>query len=96
MGTPASEMKNKIDGNVKKMRVREVLNLSDKAEKSYYQKYIGSICEGITEVRSDNRVIVYTSNFIPVLVSGNIDNNIKVRVKITGINDEGEVRGEIV
>jgi len=95
-GTPASEMKNQVDGNVKKERVKEVLKLSDEMEYSYYKKYVGSVLEGVSEVRKDKSIVVHTSNFIPVRVSNIISNNEIVRVEITSVLDSGEVVGRVV
>lgn len=95
-GTPASEMPNQVDGNIKKKRVREVLNLSYENELLFYKKYLGTIQEGVTELRKDNSVIVHTSNFIPVKVENSFENNKIVKVKITNITSDGKVIGEIL
>lgn len=95
-GTPASVMKDQVDGNIKKKRVREVLDLSDKLERDYYKKYMGVVLEGVTEFRKDNSVVVHTSNFIPVRVNGCRVNNEIVNVVIEKIDDNGEVFGSLV
>jgi len=95
-GTPASIMENQVDGNVKKMRVKEVLKLSDELEYNYYKKYIGSVLEGVTELRRDNSVVVHTTNFIPVKVGNISNNNDIVRVKIINVLDNGEVIGKVI
>ena len=95
-GTPASTMPNQVDGNIKKRRVREVLELSNKTELEFYKKYIGSTLEGVTELRKDGSVIVHTSNFIPVKITDIKSNNEIVNVKIININEDGEVIGKII
>ena len=95
-GTPASTMPNQVDGNIKKRRVREVLELSNKTELEFYKKYIGSTLEGITELRKDGSVIVHTSNFIPIKITDIKSNNEIVNVKIININEDGEVIGKII
>lgn len=95
-GTPASGMKNQVDGNVKKKRVREILSLSDEMELEYYRKYIGNTLEGVTEFKGDNCVVVHTSNFIPVKVDNINSNNEIVKVKILGVSDDREVVGKVV
>ena len=95
-GTPASKMPNQVDGNVKKQRVKEVLKLSDEMEISYYKKYIGSILEGVSEVRKDKSIVVHTSNFIPVRVTNINSNNEIVKVEITDVLNSGEVVGRVV
>ena len=93
-GTKASMMSNQVDGNVKKKRVREVINLSNKYENLFYKKYIGNILDGVVEVQ-ESRSVVHTSNFIPVIVEDNVNNNEVVKIKITSVN-ELEVKGVIV
>lgn len=94
-GTKAADMPNHVDGNVKKCRVKEVLALSDKYENSYYQEKIGNTYNGIVETRNDHRKIVITSNYIPVEVETNLENNTEVTIKIQNIS-ELNVFGEIV
>ena len=96
VGTPASSMMGQVDGNIKKKRVREVLNLSDELEYNYYKKYVDCVLEGVTEVRSDNSVIVHTSNFIPVKVDNINSNNEIVKVKIMDVINNNEVIGKVV
>ena len=50
-------MPNQIDGNIKKCRVREVINLSDKYELEYYQDKIGNIYDGII---AGNKFVIET------------------------------------
>lgn len=96
-GTVAGEMFNQVDGNIKKKRVREVLELSKHQEHEYYLKYKGKILEGLTEVHKDGKVIVLTSNYISVIVSDeDIDSNSIVLVRIDGVDDNNIVRGTII
>lgn len=94
-GTPASVMKEQVDGNVKKSRVREVLNLSDEYEIEFYKKFIGKVFDGVSEVNHDGSVVVHTSNFIPVVVDSSIPNNEIVQVVIQDICDN-KVIGEVI
>lgn len=94
--TPAGATENQIDGNVKKKRVKKILELSNKYEYDFYNKYKNKLLEGISEVRKDGRCIVLTSNYIPVIVEGDVDNNQIVKVKITDIDRNNNVYGEIV
>lgn len=95
-GTPASMMKDQVDGNIKKKRVREVLDLSDELELSYYKKYVGSVMDGVTELRRDGSVVVHTNNFIPVIVDNVNSNNEVVNVEILEVRDNKEVIGKVV
>ena len=94
-GTTAALMPNQVDGNIKKCRVKEVIALSDKSELNFYKQKIGNIYDGIIETRKDGKKIVITSNYIPVEVDTNLENNTIVKVKIHTVNIN-EVKGEIV
>ncbi len=95
-GTKASYMKNQIDGKIKKERVRKVLDISKKFENIYYNKFVNDIVEGITEAKSDGKVMVHTTNFISVLLNDCIDNNKVVKFRITSVDDNNNVYGKIV
>jgi len=94
-GTKAASMKNHIDGLTKKCRVKEVLSLSDKYESDFYNKNISQEFDGIVETRKDNKKIVLTSNYIPVEIEDNLDNNTKVNIEITEIKDS-KIIGKII
>ena len=86
-GTKAATMKNHIDGTIKKCRVKEVLSLSDKYELDFYKNNINKVYDGIIETRKDNKKIAITSNYIPIEIEDNLENNTKVNVIITEIKD---------
>ena len=69
-GTVASKLPNKVDGNVKKRRVRELLNLSDGLESEFYQKFYNVSFPVLIEEVKDNYFIGHTPNFIKVRVQG--------------------------
>ena len=94
-GTKAADMKGHIDGLTKKCRVKEVLLLSDKFELEFYNKNINQEFDGIVETRKDNKRIVITSNYIPVEIEENLDNNTKVNIKITEIKNS-KIVGKII
>ena len=94
-GTKAASMPNQIDGNTKKCRVKEVINISDKSELAFYKQKIGNIYDGIIETRKDGKKIVITTNYIPVEVVTDLSNNEKVKVKITKI-ENNKVKGDII
>lgn len=95
-GTPASMMSNQVDGLVKKKRVREVLKLSNRYEREYYLSYVGKVLDGLVEVHKDGRVIVLTSNYIPVIVDSKLESNDVVRVKIDRVDDKIQVYGTVI
>ena len=94
-GTKAASMPNQIDNTIKKCRVREVIDLSNKSELSFYKSKIGNIYDGIIETRKDGKRIVITSNYIPVEIPTILDNNTVVKVKINSVNRD-RVKGEII
>ena len=94
--TKASEMPNQIDNNIKKKRVRVVLDKSLEYENTYYKKFIGGGREGVGGGREGGKVIVHTSNFIPVNITCDVDNNIIVKVKIVSVDNDNVVYGEVV
>lgn len=94
-GTKAASMPNQIDGTTKKCRVKEVLSLSDKYEREYYQNNLNKEFDGIIETRKDNKKIVLTSNYIPVEIETNLENNTKVNIIIKKINNS-KIIGEVI
>ena len=89
-GTKASMMK-QVNDTVKKNRTHEILELSDRLENAYYQKYIGKI---VTVVVEDN-YSGFTSNYIKVHFDEFQENNTFVDCLITevdGINVKGIVK----
>ena len=94
-GTTAASMPNHLDNQTKKCRVREVLNLSDKYELDYYNKNINKDFDGIIETRKDNKKIVITSNYIPVEIETDLENNTKVNIKIIEVKDS-KIIGKVI
>ena len=94
-GTKAAKMNDHIDGITKKCRVREIINLSDKYELEYYKQNINKIYDGIIETRKDNKKIVITSNYIPVEIDTNLDNNTRVNIQIIS-SSKDKIVGKII
>ena len=95
-GTPAASMDNQVDPKVKKIRVHEILKLSNEYEENYYKSKIGKVYDGVVEVHPSKEIVVHTSNYIPVIVTGdNLKNNDIVTVKITEVKGL-KVYGEVV
>jgi threonylcarbamoyladenosine tRNA methylthiotransferase MtaB len=95
-GTPAAMMSNQVDGLVKKKRVRDVLEISNRYEREYYLSYVGKVLDGLVEVHKDGRVIVLTSNYISVIVDSKLESNSLVSVRIDRVDDERQVYGTII
>ena len=94
-GTKAASMPNQIDGLTKKSRVKEVLLLSDKYELEFYNNNINKEFDGIIETRKDNKKIVLTSNYIPVEIEDNLQNNTKVNIEITSVSSS-KITGNLI
>ena len=88
-------MPNQIDGLTKKCRVKEVLLLSDKYELEFYNNNINKEFDGIIETRKDNKKIVLTSNYIPVEIEDNLQNNTKVNIEITSVSSS-KITGKLI
>lgn len=93
-GTPAAAMENQVPPEVKKDRVHKIIKLSDTDEEEFYKSNIGKTYDGVVEVHPNGEVIVHTSNYIPVIVEDNLENNTIVNVKITSV-DKKKVYGNL-
>lgn len=86
-GTVASRMKDKILGNIKKDRVRRLIDLSNKLEKEYYLKHIGKEDDVlIEEVKQDGYLHGFTSDYIPIKLKGNYKINEIYKIKLSKEN----------
>lgn len=90
-GTRAAVMPNQIDGNVKEERSRKLIELSDKNEKEYNERYIGREVEVLFEepyVENNKRYIKgHTTNYrvVKLETNENLENKMK-NVKIIGLD----------
>lgn len=82
-GTVASRMKDKVPGNIKKDRVHRLLELSNKLETSYFNKFIGTEVEVLIEEEKDGLYYGFTDNYIPLKIEGNYKINELYKVKLT-------------
>lgn len=84
--TVASKMPNKVDGNVKKERVKDLLMLSDELENSFNSKFYDRILPVLIEEEKDGYFYGHTANFIRVKVSGNYKHNEIYNIKLSEEN----------
>ena len=70
-GTRADLMDNQIDGNIKKQRVRMLLNISEEEKEKYYEKYLDSDDIVLTEKYMDGYLVGHLSNYGKVKFKGN-------------------------
>lgn len=88
-GTRASKMKNQIDGNIKEKRSRNLIELSNKNEQEYNQKYIGKEIEVLFEEEKNGVYQGHTKNYILAKCESkeNLENKI---IKVKCIKTEKE------
>ena len=82
-GTVASKMKDKVPGNIKKDRVHRLIDLLNKLEKNYFDKFIGKEVEVLIEEEKDNIYYGFTDNYIPLKLTGNYKINELYKVILT-------------
>ncbi|HHW68723.1 MAG TPA: tRNA (N(6)-L-threonylcarbamoyladenosine(37)-C(2))-methylthiotransferase MtaB [Tenericutes bacterium] len=81
--TKAALMPNQINDNVKKSRVKSLLDLSKKLEIDYMKKFINKEIYFIPETYKDGYIIGHTGNYLLIKVKGDesdLHNNIKVKI----------------
>ena len=85
-GTVADNLPNQIDENIKKERVKKVLELSKELEIKYMEKFINQEITFIPEVKKENYLIGHTGNYLLVkLASSEQLNHDEKYVKISKV-----------
>ena len=86
-----------VNGLVKKMRAKDLINLSNELEKDYYKKFIGETVEVIFEQEYESNFIVgHSSNYLKVVAKGSLDFIKKNKlVKVLEFKDD-VLLGEII
>lgn len=72
-GTAASLMPNQVNEVTKKKRVRELLNLSNKLEQEYYDKFRGKKLDVLIEECDNGISVGHTSNYLCVQLEENLE-----------------------
>ena len=76
-------MPNQVDGNIKKERVKELIELSEELKNTYYNKYINTIDYVLTETIDNDYVIGHLSNYGKVKFKGSKEDlNKLIKVKL--------------
>ena len=92
-GTRASVMKEQIDGNIKELRSKRLIELSNENQKMYNQQLIGQEVEVLFEDKENKNGITYykghTQNYI--LVKYKTDENLENTIKVVKISDISEL-----
>ena len=77
-GTRAAVMLNQIDGKIKEERSSKLIELSNKNEKEFLDKYINKKVKVLFEQEENGYYKGHTTNYITVKAKGkNLDNEIK-------------------
>lgn len=95
-GTIAAEMKNQIPANIKEQRSKILLELSDKNENEYLEKYLNKEVEVLFEEREEKYYKGHTGNYIMVKLETNKDvSNKIIKVKVVGIEGLNLIAKEV-
>jgi len=95
-GTVADKLPNQIDGNTKNIRSQRLKEMSNKNEMEFAKKNIGQEVFVLFEKSENDISIGHTSNYLVVNVEkANLENKL-LKVKISNINKERELIGEVI
>ena len=88
-GTRAASMTGQIDGNVKKQRVKELIEISEKLKNEYYNKYLNTEDYVLTETFEDGYAVGHLSNYGKIKFTGTKDDlNKIIKVKLNEYKDD--------
>lgn len=69
-GTAASKMKEQVDQETKKERVKVLLQLSKKLEQEYFEQFINREVEVLVETNKEGYSYGHTGNYLPIKIKG--------------------------
>lgn len=94
-GTPAATMPKQVDGKIKEERSKKLIELSDKNELNYNEKYIGKEVEVLFEEKQGDYFVGHTKNYIvsKIKTNENLENKI-MKILVTEAHNN-EIIGEI-
>lgn len=91
-GTPASDMKNQVDGNIKIERSNRLLELSDKMMERFIEKNRNTTLKVLFEEEKDGYMRGYSTNYIDCKIKTDLDLKNQVRdVKIVAVDGESAI-----
>ena len=96
-GTVASKMEKQVPDNIKKIRARELISLSNDLELDYNKKFINKEVLVLVEENINNSSIGHTTNYLKVSINGNLKRNRIYKVLIKDVTSEmcyGVIDGE--
>ncbi|UJF35059.1 tRNA (N(6)-L-threonylcarbamoyladenosine(37)-C(2))-methylthiotransferase MtaB [Paenibacillus hexagrammi] len=94
-GTPAARMEDQIDEEIKNARVHELIDLSEKMQLAYAQKFVGQVLEVIPErsykgAPDSGLLMGYSDNYVQLVFEGSEDligQICHVQVTEAGVNE---------
>ena len=89
-GTPAAKMP-QDNASKRKERAARLRALGKEQEKALFERHIGTVAEIVTEKNNMGR----TQHFIPVYLVDEIQPGSLVKVRLTGLNENGMI-GELI
>ncbi len=95
-GTIAEKMPNQVDGKIKEERSRKLIELSNKNEKEFLEKYINKKLEVLFEKEEDGYFKGHTKNYIIVNTKADADFNNKILEVVVKKIDGLELYGETI
>ncbi|MCR4429843.1 MAG: tRNA (N(6)-L-threonylcarbamoyladenosine(37)-C(2))-methylthiotransferase MtaB [Tepidanaerobacteraceae bacterium] len=96
-GTPAANMPNPVKKSVKEERSRRLIDLSQKMEKNFRQKFLGKTAEVLFEEKTDiNTYEGLTGNYMKVVASSGENLHNKLVMVILKDNTSDHLIGEMI
>lgn len=87
-GTVAAKMPNQVDEKIKEERSRKVIELSNRIEKEYLEKYVGNEIQVLFEEEKNGLWRGHSKNYVVVNVKSEEDlKNSMINIEITGVKD---------
>jgi MiaB-like tRNA modifying enzyme len=100
-GTPAARMEDQVDEEVKNERVHKLIDLSERLQLQYAQRFVGEVVDVIPErdykgAPGSGLVMGYSDNYLQIVFEGSealIGELCRVKITEAGVN---ECRGQLV
>lgn len=74
-GTKAAGMSNQLDNAIKKQRARRLIEIDDKLQKEYNDKFLGTKVNVLVEEVIDGKSVGHTENFLKVIIDEILETN---------------------
>jgi threonylcarbamoyladenosine tRNA methylthiotransferase MtaB len=103
-GTPAARMLDQVDEEIKNARVHELIDLSEKMQLTYAQKFVGQVLEVIPEgnfkgAGEHGTLMGYSDNYLQLVFQGDrsqIGEICRVKVMEAGVNENKGIQVDVV